>query len=104
MATTIPDLAPAELRERLEELRQLAEEAVITKGHLRDKAAELALHDWQTARYANAISGELRGVYELLVDNPDAIDPDDLLERLEDTISVLDLAIRSDEEVGRDGD
>jgi hypothetical protein len=99
MATTIPTLTPKEPRERLHELLSLTREIAGAQALLRAKAAELKGSDWETDRFANVVSGELRGVYELLVMNPpdDLLDVDDLAERLEDTIGVLDLAIEGDD-------
>jgi hypothetical protein len=100
IVATITMLTPTELRERLEELRQLGEEAVLAQSRLRAKAEDLSVHDWETDRYGNAVAGELSGVYGLLVKNgpEDGLNLDDVVERIEDTIGVIDLAIeRSDD-------
>ncbi len=102
MATTIPTLSPTELRERLSELRELAEGVFVAEKEMRARAADLRLHDWEISRYTNAVSGELRGVYELLLDNApeDGLEVNELVDRIVDTLDVIDLAIRSAEELG----
>lgn len=100
MATTIRTLSPVELRARLQEILDLAEGVEAAEREMRAKADELHC-DWETARYTNAIAGELGGVRELLAASyPDGLVIGDLIERTEDTISVLDMAIRHAEEVG----
>jgi hypothetical protein len=102
MATTIPTLTASELRERLSELQELAESILVAEKELRKRASALARCDWEWAsgNYANAVQGELSGVYELLVRNPleDGLDVEEVVSRVVDTIDVVDLVIRRAQE------
>lgn len=103
MATTIPTLSPGMLRETLQQILELAEDVREAESAMREKAAQLERSDYESGRrYVGAISGGLDEVFELLVRNDphDHLAIDDLIERVVDTIGVVDLAIRHAEEVG----
>lgn len=95
MATTIPTLSAAELRARLAELVDLGEAVVVAESQLRAKARDLATHDWDVNRFVNEIAGGLAGIREVLLTNDpaDGLAMDDVMERLEDVLATVDLAI-----------
>jgi hypothetical protein len=56
MATTIPTLSPGELREKLQQILELAEDVRTAENNMRAKAVELRC-DWDTSRYVKRDCG-----------------------------------------------
>jgi len=108
MTTTVKALSPAELRAGLVELHELADKYAALESVIESKALELQSSDWEFsnergARFVNAISGELRGVYEWA--RPPSRresegDADELCQAIEDAIELLDFAIARNDEGG----
>jgi hypothetical protein len=96
VTTSIPTLSPVELRARLQEILELAQGMTAAENEMRSKAADLRQSDYPTDRFGGAIHGELSGLFELLIDNlpEDGLNAGDLIERVEDTIGVVDMAMK----------
>jgi hypothetical protein len=102
MTTATSDvLSPTELRARLAELLELATKYAALESTIESKAMDLETSDWEFSeerfpRFVNAVSGELRGVFEgarAPEKRPSETDAFDLCQSIQDAIEILDFAI-----------
>src|SRR5688500_2402515 len=94
---SVTTITATELRAELSGLLELAGQFAALAGSIEAKAPELERRDWDAAgptRFANGISGELRGVWEMTHkgDEPLGSSALELVERIEDAIAILGLA------------
>jgi hypothetical protein len=97
MATTIRKLTAAELLSELNELLSMATEYAALESRIESKVLELERSDWAFSddaprRFTNAVSGELKGVFDAArgESSENALD---LCERIQDAREILELAI-----------